>query len=214
MSFVNIKTYEIRESKNGLKVPIVNDVHLHSIYAPEREGNALLRQHANVLEKKSNVLILGLGFGYHIREIVHYFVENNRPYHIAVIEPNDQIVTDCGKLKQDYLKNVQIYCNESVEKLFHSQELIDFLLGRPMIIPHAPSFNLYKDYFTKYLTYKCSQRLEDHIDTLEDEECRSYFAFYDQKRALMGHLQKMAQANRFNEEIEFALAAFEEICCE
>jgi hypothetical protein len=34
------KQYEIKTSRNGLTVPVVNGIHLHSIYNPIKEAEA------------------------------------------------------------------------------------------------------------------------------------------------------------------------------
>ena len=65
---MDVEVYEIKESKNGLKVPVIDGVYLHSIYDPQTEGKALLKRHQDSFEEKSSILILGLGYGYHIEE--------------------------------------------------------------------------------------------------------------------------------------------------
>ena len=191
--------YKVKEAKNGLKVPVVNDVHIHSIYDPEKEGEALLKQHAAVLEKKSNVLILGLGYGYHIWTIVEYFREQKRSFHVSAIEPNRQVMEGCISLGHIDLQEITIYCEQSVGQLFRSAKLIDFLLQKPAIIPHAPSFNLYREYFTEFLTYKNTEGLGEEIDTIEDEEAKDYFSGVK------------CQRPHSNSNFSFALSAFRNI---
>ena len=60
MSLPNITSYEIKHSRTEQKVPIVNGVHLHSIYNPDKEAESLLNAQIENLKNKNEVLILGL----------------------------------------------------------------------------------------------------------------------------------------------------------
>ena len=212
MDLLEVETYEIQESKNGLKIPIINGVHIHSPYNPEKEGNTLFNQHADALKKKSNILVLGLGYGYHLKGIINYFKSNNRSFQISVIEPNNQIVQDCLKLNQISFEGIKIYCYASINKLFESPELINFLLKRPIIVPHAPSFNLYKKYFTEYLTYKCTDNLEYIISILKDKEAKRYFQSHIEKESITRCFETSKRSKQFKENFDFALSAFGNLC--
>ena len=209
---IEIKKYEIKKSRNGLEIPVVNDVHIHSAYDPEKESEALFNQHADTLKGKSDILILGLGYGYHIQKMINYFIKNNRLFHIAVIEPNGQVIKDCLRFNPIVFKNVKTYCHISVDELFRSKNLMDFLLKKPVIIPHPPSFNLYRKYFTQCLTYKSKQGLEHTIDTFSDEEVRDYFKSYHQGLSITDCFKYLQKAKQFNKDIDFALTAFGELC--
>ncbi|MCY4644531.1 MAG: hypothetical protein OXB88_07925 [Bacteriovoracales bacterium] len=222
MNLIKIKKYEVKESKNGHKIPIINDVHIHSAYMPEREEISFFEKHKKILKEKSALLILGLGYGYHLKKIIKYFEHEKRPFHIAVIEPNNQIIKDCFKLKEIDLKNIKVYCSPSIDDLFQSEDFIQFLLKKPAVIPHAPSFNLYKRYFTKFLTYKSPQDLNNTIKTLHDEETKDYFTFhlknqkeevpFDKISSIPFCVQHVKKSASFSKDFDFALIAFWEIC--
>ena len=212
MSLIKIEAYEVKESKDGLKIPVVNGVHIHSQYNPRKEGEDLLKQHLHALEKKNNLLILGLGFGHHLFDIIKHLKSNNTSFNIAVIDPNRQVIDDCLKFYPELLKDITVYCDPLINKLFYSKELIDFLLEKPVIIPHAPSFNLYREYFTEYLTYKCSQRIRDVIDTLEYKEAKDYFKLCDPNLSIMNCFHHIESSRQFNESFEFILTSFGRLC--
>ena len=44
MNLVHIENYEIKTSRTEQKIPVVNGVHLHSIYNPFKEAEALIEQ--------------------------------------------------------------------------------------------------------------------------------------------------------------------------
>ena len=60
---------EIKFSKTGLPIPLVNGTHLHSNYNPEREAEGFVTQNDDIISKSSRVLLFGLGFGYHIHQL-------------------------------------------------------------------------------------------------------------------------------------------------
>ena len=201
--------YEIKESKTGLKIPVINDVYLHSIYDPYKESELLFNQHIDSLEKRSNVLFLGLGYGYHIQGIIDYYRKNGRDFHIAVIDPNDKVVKDCIKFSQVDISNIDIYCEQSVDDIFRIEKLIDFLLERPVIIPHATSFNLYRNYFTEFLTYRCKNDLSSYIKDIDCKKAREYFNYYKKKdTSLMKVFEDIRAKGEIDDDFEFVIAAF------
>ena len=210
--FIEITSYETKESKSGLKIPVVNNIHLHSTYDPQKESDSFLNQHIDSFKKKSNILVLGLGYGYHIQRIVKYFIEHKRPLHIAVIEPNHQVMNDCLRLNPMDLQDVKIHCHSSVDKLFCLKDLMAFLLKKPVILPHTPSFNLYRKFFTKFLTYKCQQHLKDTINTLNNKEVKNYLKKYNQNLSLMDCFENIKKEQQFHQNLDWALAAFGEFC--
>ena len=81
------------QSKSGHKIPIVNGVYLHSAFDPVKEAEALVIENEKNFEKENNILILGLGYGYHVNEIRSKLVLNfGSDYKIYIIEPNSNIV--------------------------------------------------------------------------------------------------------------------------
>ena len=203
MSLSHTDAYQIKDSKTGLKIPVLNGTYIHSQYNPEGESDSTFNRYADKIKKNSNILILGLGYGYHIKKIIEYFKSNNKKYHIVAIEPSKEIARDCIALKQIDFQNINIYSHSLVNELFHIPSLVTFLLKKPLIIPHPTSFNLHRDYFRRYLTYKCTKKVSESEDIMTSEEARNYFILKSNK--------KQKQENEITTNFEFALMAFEQI---
>ena len=62
-------TISLEVARNGSPVPTINGIYLHSIYDPEKEADAFVETYERQLTQKNHVLILGLGFGYHVEKI-------------------------------------------------------------------------------------------------------------------------------------------------
>ena len=207
-------SYKVVDSKSGLKVPIVNGVSLHSIYDPAKEARELLWKYRDSLAERSEVMVLGLGFGHHIVEIVKFFEQAGRSYSISVIEPNKRVVADCLKLNQLDLKFINIYCNPSVRDLFCHKDLVNFLIKRPVVIPHPHSFNLYRQYFTQYLTYKNPQGLKEALRIIDNRDVQHYFDRFVTEGSFQKSLENIMNRPQVDDDFEFALIAFENFLSE
>ncbi|MBY0413323.1 MAG: hypothetical protein K2Q18_04125, partial [Bdellovibrionales bacterium] len=149
-----ISSFEIKTSRTEQKVPVVNGVHLHSIYNPYKEAENLINTHSLSLENKNEVLILGLGFGYHVNYAIEKLTEmygNN--FKVIVIEPSLQVHQECIGLDLLNKKNVLVYSGFTAKELYSDLDLIHFLLRKPAMIAHPASFNLYQAYFKSFLTF-------------------------------------------------------------
>jgi hypothetical protein len=94
----NMENYQIKVAKSGHKIPVINDVHLHSSYDPIKEASAFIDK---VIKQplQSNYLILGLGFGYHIKELVSRLNQSNIKPNLVIIEPNNKTASDCFEME-------------------------------------------------------------------------------------------------------------------
>lgn len=184
-----ISSYEIRTSRTEQKVPVVNGVHLHSIYNPFKEAESLIESHLEIFKNKNEVLILGLGFGYHVNFAIEKMQELHRDnFKIIVIDPNRQVYEDCVRLDLINKKNLLIYSGYNSKELYSDLDLIHFLLRKPAMIAHPASFNLYQVYFKDFLTFEAPTKIEDIILYSEVNEIKKY-------------LGGMNKENTFEEEI-------------
>lgn len=102
----------IVQSKEGCPVPILNDVTLHSTYYPIKEASESLKGFAPAVG--SVIAVLGLGFGYHVQEILRKFTNP-----VVVIEPRMDLFRaflEHADLKT-YLPRVQFHIAEPPPKL-------------------------------------------------------------------------------------------------
>ena len=175
-----ISSYEIKLSRTEHKVPVVNGVHLHSIYNPLKEAENLVDANIEILNDKNEVLILGLGFGYHVNYIIERLTKiHEKNFKIIVIEPNNQVHQDCLLLELLNKKNVLVYSGFSAHELYSDIDLIHFLLNKPAVIAHPASFNLYQLYFKKFLTFEAPVKLNEIINFTEDPEVKKYLNKFD-----------------------------------
>lgn len=163
-----IKQYSFvtKISKSGKPVPVINGIHLHSAYNPAKEAASLISKYEYAITDVSKFLIFGLGFAYHINQLVEK-IKNKQvdDYRVFVIEPNEKTTAEVSKQKliSDY-KNISILSNKEAKELYDHDELIEFMLSSPTIIAHPASFNLYRDYFREFMTYKAPITIKDLIE--------------------------------------------------
>ena len=74
---------ELVIGRGGQKTLKVNGIFLHSRYNPEQEAKRLIDSAS--LDPKRPVLVVGLGLGYHVKELLH------QDYEVAVVEPEPYV---------------------------------------------------------------------------------------------------------------------------
>jgi hypothetical protein len=170
-----VKSYVIKTSKSGHKIPVINDVHIHSIYNPLKEAENFISANEKLLKSNNSVLLLGLGFGYHLNLIAKVLRQHHKTnYKIVVIEPFSKIVEDCKKYTNTDFSNVEVYSEGPIDEIYKNNKVIHFLTNRPSVLAHPASFNLYKDYFKHFLTYKAPNAIKDYINTIHSSDLRHY----------------------------------------
>lgn len=173
-------SFEIKTSRTEQKVPVVNGVHLHSIYNPYKEAENLINGHIASLEGKNEVLVLGLGFGYHINYLIEKLTElHGNNFKVIVIEPNMQVHQECMNLDLLNKKNVLVYAGFTANELYTDLDLIHFLLRKPAMIAHPASFNLYQTYFKSFLTFEAPTTMDSIVNFTETKEVKSYLKNFD-----------------------------------
>ena len=175
MSLPTLNTYEVKTARSGQKVPVVNGVHLHSIYNPLKEAENLTEAQLDNLKNKNEVLILGLGFGYHVNAVIEKLILfHGENYKVIVIEPNSQVYEDCLSSQLIIEKNITIYTGLNSSELYGELSLIHFLLRKPVMIAHPPSFNLYHNYFKNFLTFEAPQNIKSILEFVKAEQVKNY----------------------------------------
>jgi len=172
-----INSYEIETGPLGLKVPVINGIHLHSIYNPEKEAKDLIKENLGMIGQKNAILILGLGFGYHLKELVNFYKTHwGNDFLVAVVEPLDQTVLECEKLNLLPPENVLIFSGMEINDLYANVSFTDFLLKRPGVLPHPPSLNFFDGYFRELLSRKAPKNLKDISEQIKSPEIKKYLS--------------------------------------
>ncbi len=218
MEKTGINSYEIKTARTGDHVPVVNGVHLHSIYNPKKEAVNFVKKYEELLREKSNILVLGLGLGYHIKEIINFARQHHGDnFKIAVIEPNkktyEYFKAYCKLEISD--KNIQIYSEENIKKLYSDPTLISFLVNRPGVIAHTASFNLYKDFFKQYLGHQAQNSLEEISQIITDNTFKQYLENQIQNSDYNSFIKnKKDSKNDFDNDMDFFMLAYDHIANE
>lgn len=180
MSLPKITSYEVKTSRTEQKVPVVNGVHLHSIYNPFKEAESLVEAQLETLQKKNEVLILGLGFAYHVNAVIEKLaLFHGDDFKVIVIEPLVQVYDDCIAFDLLNKKNVLVYSGFNSNELYSDLDLIHFLLKKPAIIAHPPTFNLYQNYFKTILTFEAPQSIKGIMEFVTAPEVKKYLNSFD-----------------------------------
>lgn len=203
--------YQIEISRNGQKVPVVNGVYLHSIYNPTKEAEAFATEHEEKLVSKNHVLILGLGFGYHVLEIEKKLQQfHGENYKIIVLEPSAQIVNDFNKEVGFKSSNISIISSDSVQNIFSNWTFVSFLMTRPLTLKHDSSFSLRKKFFTSFLSYQAPTNVKD-ISPLLNKSSTSLIS-HSAHKSIPAMLQESSEQTTFKTKEDYLLKAFNHIC--
>jgi hypothetical protein len=201
--------YELQPSKNGHTVPVINGVYLHSIYNPLKEAEAFVNSKKKNLQYKNKVLVLGLGFGYHVEEISKLLECSNKDFEIIVLEPNERLVKDFINTRNFENPNIKIVCKQKIKELFGDWTFIKFLMEKPCIIKHDASFILEKEFYTNFLAYQAPKDIINYKSLLSE----SSKTLFDSREArdfssFITHIEK---SNHIASKNEFLLLALNQI---
>ncbi len=190
----SINHFEVKYSRMGSPVAVVKGVHLHSIYDPAREAENFIDSQVKNLKGKIDVVILGLGFGYHVKALQHYFDSIKSDYNIIVIEPNQDVYNYVAEKNLVDFNKVKVINSHSIDELYSNEKLVHFLLQKPAIIAHPASFNHYHAFFKEFLTYNAptnignlkrlaqTTEIKNYLDTLDPNlDIESYLGLVDLK---------------------------------
>ena len=203
------ESFEIKKSKTNLPIPVVKGVHLHSAYDPIKEAKKMIRKDLNQFLKSKNILIFGFGFGYHVREIISFFKEKNiKKFKLIVIEKNKMLLRNALSLFPNESSNLKIYCQDDPKEIFNDKEFLNFLINKPVIFAHPPSFSLYDSYFEKILKYKSPNSASDTIQSLEKGDFKNYLENYSDKKDLDSILKEINCKKSFTNKNDFLMSAF------
>jgi hypothetical protein len=202
-------TFEIKTSRNGLPVPVVKGIHLHSVYNPAKEAEAFAEKYHDTLKLNNHVLILGLGFGYHIDQIEKLLSESHEHFNILVLEPNTKIAEGFKTYRAFKNSSITVINNNDVEQLFKSSEFISFLRQKPTIIKHDPSFNIEKKFYTSFLKYKAPTHVQAYVEDLSDV-LQMYLADFNDLEKPISEVVEDIKLNRgIRNRFDFGLLAFD-----
>ncbi|MBN2653640.1 MAG: glycosyltransferase [Nitrospirae bacterium] len=128
----------VSETKSGLKSLKIDKTAIHSFYDPVKEAQQWALHNRERAENIPAVIVLGFGFGYHIRELLKHtdaemYVCESRPDIIrAAFESVDLT---------DILPRINIIADQNIPPLRKNFEILE----------HAPSVSINKKYYMELL---------------------------------------------------------------
>jgi hypothetical protein len=208
MNSLHVRTYEIKTARNKQVIPVINGAHLHSSYDPSREAALFIERYTETLKTKNEVLVLGLGFGYHVNELSSMLTQiYGKNFSIVVIEPNNETYKDCVKEGLLNSENVTVYTGLDAKDFYIHEELIHFLLKKPAVIAHPASFNLYQSFFKSFLSYESPKNIGQMSKRVVAPELQTYLSKFS-KDATLDQVAEMAfNQNSKLKELDYLLLA-------
>jgi hypothetical protein len=158
---------KVEYTKEGHPVPIVNGVYLHSIFDPINEAKKFVTSNEKKIKTSENILVLGLGFGYHIEEIINYAKDNNVTKNIFILEPSTKLVDKFKRLKD--IKNITIINPKNMGELFEERLFIELLLKKPATLAHINSFNLNRIFFKQFLNWSANETPQSYLHLIKKD---------------------------------------------
>ncbi len=199
---------QIKVSKNGLLIPVVNGVYLHSMYNPKKEAETFIQNNIHQIRGQKNFLVLGLGFGYHIEALIKEI--GSRDYFINILEPSTSLINAFDDKRPLFDKNVVIRELSNVEELYKNINFSDFLAQKPVILSHNTSFNMNQDIFKKFLHFQASSFVNDYIDLI-DIDIQYKFENHSPDKSLKDILSDIRKSSHILDTNDIFLLALDEI---
>jgi len=201
--------YKIEQSRTGLPVPVLNGVYLHSIYNPEKEAQALVEKYQESLNSKNHVLIFGLGFGYHVDEVLKQLKMNHDHFEVVVVEPNTKLIEDFLATRPIDDERVQIINVEKPEEMYGQAIFIEFLMKKPCVVKHEASFSINKDFYLSLLSFKANTKIANFSNLLTDSAKKLIDS--NTNESVKDYTNSIIASGRIKNQQEFLTLAFDSI---
>jgi hypothetical protein len=141
---------EFKISKCGEEVPVLNDKPIHSLYDSSDEISNFLSKNLNKIRSSKYMIILGLGNGNYINQLLNI----NHKLNVLVIEPVKELVE---RYPQNNVQ-VKIISDWNPSTILRSEMLIYFVSHRAPILIHPGSYQSNKIFYEQFLTFRVSDR--------------------------------------------------------
>jgi hypothetical protein len=162
----------IKEAKTRDLVPCFDGNPLHSLHNPKREAEVFASNHMAHVSRTPNLLVLGLGFGYHIEELSKIVQLKHKRCRIIVLEASAELLR-LHSCYQKPLVGVEVITEKTSAELWNKQSLVTFLLEKPAVIVHGPSFAMSRDFYVNFLQRKAPALLSEWSLPLDEWNERS-----------------------------------------
>jgi hypothetical protein len=190
---------EIVYAKNGQAVPQIGNTVLHSMYDPTLEAKRFVTSYETQLMNNNKFLIFGIGFAYHINEIIQFFEHKQIfKFEIVVIEPNVELAKKATALIKPTKGHITVYKGQNLESYYSNMELLNFLVQKPTILTHLASLNANEDFFKSFMKFKASKTLKSIIKSTQDKELKVYLENFNDNYTLKDISRQIAETTITN----------------
>jgi hypothetical protein len=156
----------LSSAKNKSFVPCINGKALHSMINPFKEAEAFANNYLAQINRHPFALVLGLGFGYHLDELVKVMRISHESFSIIVVEAYPEIVRMIHSHRK-LPSEIKIFQHSDIQNLFDDYEFVKALTKKPTILLHPQSFEAAPEYYRQFLQYRPK-------DVNTDEMCRKF----------------------------------------
>lgn len=197
---------EVQVSKNGALVVSENEKALCSTYDPLQEASVWVQRID--LRNMKHALILGLGAGHHIEELlkqapdVHLTVVDHRPGLFEIFEEHRSVIAD----------RVQFFCLG--QGTYLDDRIFNFIEDfQPTVLAFRPSWKNHEKHFSDLftsLTFRNLEMIERSVKNQIRNEIFDFDRLKSEKNIL--HLKNLYEAlNDFDNEEALKLAVLREL---
>lgn len=132
---------QLEKSKMGLFTAKFNNKYIHSKYDPIRESKQFIQENKNLIKEKSNILLYGIGLGYHVNEIINNMSDGSVLY---VFELNDMLIKYSKEVNPNIFAHRNVIIIDSKNISFYN-EFSEVLGMVGDLIIHKGSLETIKD---------------------------------------------------------------------
>lgn len=176
-------TIEIKTSRSENPVPVIEGIHLHSIYNPAKEAESFIQKYEQQLKNQNRILVLGLGFGYHVWQLEAQLRRDHNHWQILIVEPDLRIVDEFENYKPVELSScTRIVTHSLIENYYDDIELVRFMATKPLVVAHPATFNLHERFFKAFMSFEASNSIESVCRKIADQQ-------------LSRHIESLGQAD-------------------
>lgn len=137
---------ELITNKDGLKIPKVDGICLHSLVDPVRESIRNVNEFETSLKQARYIIVFGLGGGFHVEELKRRFSAE-----ITVIEASSEIAQAVIENNPRLIDSQNLLIGQSFDALLNNDAFIDSFSDRFAVYQHTPSIRLFTEYYKKIL---------------------------------------------------------------
>lgn len=174
----NSSKLNIKMSKTDQPIPVLDGVHLHSIYNPTREAEGFVSANEASFKNEPKILVFGLGFGYHIAKLeARLKALHGNDYQVFVIEPSQELYNRWKDLRPTtFSPHVKVVQFKDVVEFFKDRELVEFLSAKPHVLPHPASFQLNETFYKNFMSFHYPTTVSESQHFVESKEYSDYLS--------------------------------------